>query len=99
MIKEIDNDITEDIYRVKMLMNGSAKNEETENFKLIGKLGSGKTILYSEENVSMKDYHIENVKNKLLELKTNNCVFKGKWIYEILLLSNMEIFVGWVRYL
>lgn len=92
----INFDMTEENYRV-LKLNKNHNVTEMENidkFSLIGKIGSTKTLLM-DENTS-KGTKIENTKTSKLSLKANNCVLKGKWVYEVLLLTNMEMILGWV---
>lgn len=69
--------------------------EIIEKYSLIGKIGSGKTFLLDENTT--KGAKIENIKLSRLSLKANNCVLKGKWIFEVQLLTNMEMILGWVN--
>ena len=88
--------MTEENYRVSKLNTDHKINEmeNIEKFSLIGKIGTSKTFLMDE--TTAKGAKIENMRMKKLSLKANNCVLKGKWIFEVQLLTNMEIILGWV---
>ncbi len=90
--------MTEENYRIlNSKLNLKEKINEMdlmEKYSIIGKIGNHKTCLMDEN--STKGFKIENNKMNKLSLKTNNCVLKGKWVYEVLLLTNMEIILGWV---
>ena len=88
--------MTEENYRI-LKLNPSEKINEMEimdKYSLIGKIGINKTYLMDEATIKGKK--IENLKSNRLSLKANNCVLKGKWIYEVLLITNMDMILGWV---
>jgi len=96
LIDEIDISITEENFRIMKMIPTEKLSEMdlVDKYSFIGKIGSEKTH-FMEENQN-KGFKIENLKPSLLNLKANNCIFKGKWIYEVLLLTNMDIVLGWV---
>lgn len=81
-------------------LNKTLEMEMFQKFNLIGKIAQVNKSVLEDELVSppIKGNRIENLKQTKLNLKVNqNCVFMGKWIYEVLLLSNMDIILGWVN--
>jgi hypothetical protein len=67
----------------------------------IGKIGEAPTFL--EKESSNEDLDLKNEKLKLAAIgsfssvRANNCVFKGKWCYEVTLLSNKLCQIGWCQ--
>jgi len=98
LLKKINLEMTEENYRIMyskfILMEKLKDMDLLEKYSIIGKIGNSKTFLMDDN--STKGFKIENTKMSKLSLKANNCVLKGKWVYEILLLSNMETILGWV---
>lgn len=111
-IEEIESQILKDINNYKLelreidylynLLSESkveAADDETK-MKLIGKIYMA-PITYLEDFYGKYKY---NVNKNILEAensnfptaKSKNCVFKGKWVYEILLLTNGLFQAGWV---
>lgn len=88
--------MTEENYRISKLVpiQKIAEMENIEKYSLIGKIGSNKTVLMDDS--FPKGAKIENMKTSKLSLKSNNCVLNGKWVFEVLLLTNMEMILGWV---
>jgi hypothetical protein len=88
--------LTEENYRL-LKQNPNNKIDQIEisdKYSLIGKIGNSQTVLMDEN--TPKGAKIENIKTSKLSLKANNCVLKGKWIFEVQLLTNMEMILGWV---
>lgn len=78
----------------------SLELEMCQKFNLTGKIAQVKKSVLENEliNPTIKGNRIENLKQTKLNLRVHqNCVFIGKWIYEVLLLSNMDIILGWVN--
>lgn len=96
--ERINRDMTEENFRIKHLVADEKINEveEIQKFEMIGKIGHSKTLMMIRDDFPVKSYRIDNNKSSRMLLKANNCVFKGKWVFEVLLLTNMEIIIGWV---
>ncbi len=88
--------MTEENHRLLKLNSNQKINEleSIEKYSLIGKIGSSKTFLMDESTA--KGPKIDNNKLSKLSLKANNCVVKGKWIFEVQFFTNMDIIIGWV---
>ena len=69
--------------------------------KIIGKIGEEPTELDRESANEELDLRLNNLKcssiGSFTSIRTNNCVFKGRWCYEVLLLSNNLIQMGWCQ--
>lgn len=69
--------------------------------KIIGKIGEEPTELDRDSSNEELDLKLANLKcasiGSFTSIRTNNCLFKGKWCYEILLMSNKLIQVGWCQ--
>lgn len=72
-----------------------------EKLKMIGKIGEESTVLDKES--STEDIELKNDKLRMAangtftSIRANNCVFKGKWCYEVMLLSNKLSQIGWCQ--
>ena len=106
---EIINKI-EDYSQYKKEINNLLKTEnkkllinEIKRMKTLGKIGITKTyfdiksndsenIILSNNNCTI--YSKENNES----IKTNNCIFKGKWCYEVELITNGSFKIGFCNY-
>ena len=65
---------------------------QKEKHKEIGKIGTSVTLLDSKtvkgEVQTFYDGNKIEAKESFVSLRANNCIMKGKWCYEVLLLSN-----------
>lgn len=71
-----------------------------DKMKAIGKIGEDNTILdQNSSNESLEPKYgrlkLESV-GSFASIRANNCVYKGKWFYEVQLLSSKLCQIGWV---
>lgn len=90
----------------KLISKQEAGLEETfesklTKMKIIGKIGDEPTELDRESANEEIDLKLKNLRcqtnSGFASIRTNNCVFKGKWCYEVLLLSNNLMQIGWCQ--
>ena len=68
---------------------------------MIGKIGTSKTLLdFKTANGKILTYYDGNkveAKDSFVSIRANNCLMKGKWCYEVLLLSNGLFQIGFCQ--
>ncbi len=79
------------------------EESEIEKIKKIGKIGLNKTFLdittANSKNIILSNNNCSIFsKEDFQSIKTNNCIFKGKWCYEVLLITNGSFQIGFSQY-
>ena len=79
------------------------EENEIEIIKKIGKIGLNKTFLdiktSNSKNIILSNNNCSIFsKEDFQSIKTNNCIFKGKWCYEVLLITNGSFQIGICQY-
>ena len=63
-----------------------------EKYNIIGKIGTSKTLIDTKTSLGkIQQFYDGNkieARDSFVSVRANNCVMKGKWCYEVLLLSN-----------
>lgn len=83
---------------------GRASNQnlsEIEKMSIIGKIGNKQTILdiNTAGNKPKITYNFRKIEKTIIfqSIRANNCVYKGKWCYEIQLITNGLFQIGWCQ--
>ncbi len=97
---------TLDFFQIQNLLSNKEKTieeSEIEIIKQIGKIGLNKTFLdittTNSKNIILSNNNCSIFsKEDFQSIKTNNCIFKGKWCYEVLLITNGSFQIGFSQY-
>ena len=97
---------TLDFFQIQNLLSNKEKTieeSEIEIIKQIGKIGLNKTFLdittTNSKNIILSNNNCSIFsKEDFQSIKTNNCIFKGKWCYEVLLVTNGSFQIGFSQY-